>query len=62
MDIKEQITRLPAEWGLVAVNGNKQPYQKDWQKNPILPIDLFDEIEAGRAKAIGVLFRHFYHR
>ena len=55
MDIKEQITRLPAEWGLVAVNGNKQPYQKDWQKNPILPIDLFDEIEAGRAKAIGVL-------
>jgi len=54
MDIKEQITRLPVDWGYVAVDGNKRPYQKDWQKKPLSRAQLFTEIKAGKAKAIGV--------
>ena len=54
MDIKEQITRLPADWGYVAVDGNKRPYQKDWQKKPLSRSQLFAEIKSGQSKAIGV--------
>ena len=55
MDIKEELTRLPKSWAYVAVNGNKQPYQKDWQNKPLSRLELFKEITAGRAKAIGVV-------
>ena len=55
MDIKEELTRLPKSWHYCAVNGNKQPYQKDWQNKPLSRLELFKEITAGRAKAIGVV-------
>jgi predicted P-loop ATPase len=55
MDIKEELTRLPKSWGYVAVNGNKQPYQKDWQNKPLSRLDLFKELSSGKAKAIGVV-------
>ncbi len=54
MDIKQQITCLPHDWGYVAVDGSKRPYQKDWQKNPLSRSQLFAEIKSGKAKAIGV--------
>ena len=55
MDLTTQLSSLPAGWGFVAVNGTKQPYQKDWQNKPLTRGELFSELKAGHAKAIGVL-------
>tara|TARA_R100000664_G_C2759836_1_gene150100 strand:- start:9492 stop:11567 length:2076 start_codon:yes stop_codon:yes gene_type:complete len=55
MNLTTQLSSLPAGWGFVAVNGNKQPYQKDWQNNPLTRGELFSELKSDRAKAIGVL-------
>ena len=54
MDLKTQLSRLPAKWAYVAVDGNKRPYMKDWQKKPLTRGQLFLEIKSGRAKAVGV--------
>ena len=54
MTIKDEILRLPKEWGFVAVQ-NKRPYQNDWQKNPLTRSQLFKEITEGRSTGIGVL-------
>lgn len=54
MSIKDEILRLPKEWGFVAVQ-NKRPYQNDWQKNPLTRSQLFKEITEGRSTGIGVL-------
>ena len=55
MDLIEELSRLPAGWRYVAVNANKQPYQKNWQHNPLKRSELFTEIKSGKAKAIGVV-------
>lgn len=54
MTIKDEILRLPKDWGFVAVQ-NKRPYQNDWQKNPLTRSQLFKEITEGRSTGIGVL-------
>lgn len=51
----EQLEELPDSWGLVAVGGNKDAYQDDWQRNPLTKAQAAAEIKAGRAKAIGVI-------
>lgn len=51
----EQLEELPDSWGLVAVGGNKDAYQDDWQHNPLTKAQAAAEIKAGRAKAIGVI-------
>ena len=51
----EQLQELPLSWGLVAVDGNKRPYQLNWQSNPLTKEHAAAEILAGRAKAIGVI-------
>ena len=51
----EQLQELPDGWGLVAVDGNKRPYQPAWQTNPLTKAEAAAEINAGRAKAIGVI-------
>lgn len=51
----DQLQELPASWGLVAVDGNKRPYQQNWQANPLTKDQAAAEIHAGRAKAIGVI-------
>lgn len=51
----EQLQELPDSWGLVAVDGNKRPYQNAWQNNPLSKAQVADEITAGRAKAVGVI-------
>jgi predicted P-loop ATPase len=51
----EQLEELPDSWGLVAVGGNKDAYQDDWQSNPLTKAQAAVEIKAGRAKAIGVI-------
>lgn len=51
----EQLQALPDEWALVAVGEGKRPYQREWQKNPLTKAQLQTEIEAGRAKAVGVM-------
>lgn len=53
--LMEQLQELPSSWGLVAVDGNKRPYQHNWQANPLTQKQAADEIRAGRAKAIGVI-------
>jgi len=53
MTIKDEILRLPKDWGFVAVQ-NKRPYQNDWQNNPLTRAQLFKEITAGRSTGIGV--------
>jgi hypothetical protein len=46
---------LPSHWGLVACGNRKQPYQKQWQKNPRTAAQIQAEINAGRCHAVGVL-------
>jgi predicted P-loop ATPase len=54
MTILDQLARLPDGWGFVAVDGEKRPYQKAWQDNPLTKAKLAKELKAGRARAIGV--------
>jgi predicted P-loop ATPase len=54
MTILDQLARLPDGWGFVAVDGEKRPYQKAWQDNPLTKAKLAAELKAGRARAIGV--------
>jgi predicted P-loop ATPase len=51
----DQLQELPVSWGLVAVDGNKRPYQQNWQANPLTKEQAAVEVQAGRAKAIGVI-------
>jgi predicted P-loop ATPase len=51
----DQLQELPVSWGLVAVDGNKRPYQQHWQANPLTKEQAEAEVRAGRAKAIGVI-------
>jgi hypothetical protein len=51
----DQLQELPDSWGLVAVDGNKRPYQPHWQASPLTKEQAAAEIIAGRAKAIGVI-------
>jgi hypothetical protein len=51
----DQLQELPDSWGLVAVDGNKRPYQANWQNNPLDKDQAAHEISHGRAKAIGVI-------
>ena len=50
-----ELQELPASWALVAVDGAKRPYQANWQANPLTKDQAAAEIQAGRAKAIGVI-------
>jgi predicted P-loop ATPase len=54
MTIYDQLARLPDGWGFVAVDGEKRPYQKAWQDNPLTKAKLAAELKAGHARAIGV--------
>ena len=54
MTILDQLARLPDGWGFVAVDGEKRPYQPEWQKKPLSKAKLAAELKAGRARAIGV--------
>ena len=53
-DLYGQLVNLPRHWSYVAVDGQKRPYIKGWEKNHITRAQLGAEIKAGRAKAIGV--------
>ena len=53
--ILKQLQELPDSWALVAVDGNKRPYQPSWQNNPLTKQQAAEEIRSGRAKAIGVI-------
>lgn len=55
MPLLAQLAALPDGWALVAVGGDKRPYQPRWQHTPITKDQAAAEIRAGRAKAIGVL-------
>jgi len=54
MSLTQELARLPDEWGYVAVDGQKRPYQVKWQENPLSKADLEAELASGHAKAIGV--------
>ena len=54
-DLLQQLQGLPDDWALVAVGNNKRPYQSDWPNNPLNKAAAAGEIQAGRAKAIGVI-------
>ena len=54
MTILDQLARLPDGWGFVAVDGEKRPYQKAWQDNPLTKGALAAELRSGHARAIGV--------
>ncbi|CAD5910541.1 hypothetical protein PCC9214_00002 [Planktothrix tepida] len=51
------LTILPHNFCLCPVNGNKQPYQKDWTKSGFFPDSplLVKEIKSGKAKGYGLL-------
>lgn len=54
MNLIDELARLPDDWGYVAVDGKKRPYQEEWQNNPLSKDALTAELESGRARAIGV--------
>jgi hypothetical protein len=54
VNLHDELTRLPDDWGYVAVDGQKRPYQPAWQKNPLTKDALLAELRSGRARAIGV--------
>lgn len=54
MNLQQELTRLPDDWGYVAVDGHKRPYQLSWQDNPLNKAALLAELDGGRARAIGV--------
>lgn len=54
MTIQDELARLPDGWGFVAVDGEKRPYQKAWQDNPLTKEALTVELRSGHARAIGV--------
>ena len=54
MNLHDELTRLPDDWGYVAVDGQKRPYQPAWQENPLTKDALLAELSSGRARAIGV--------
>ena len=54
MNLCDELTRLPDDWGYVAVDGHKRPYQQSWQDNPLNKDALLAELDSGRARAIGV--------
>jgi P4 family phage/plasmid primase-like protien len=54
-ELKDKLSRLPEEWALVAVNGKKAPYMREWQHNPLTRAEIEHEIDSGQCKAIGVL-------
>ena len=54
MTLIQELDRLPDNWGFVAVDGQKRPYQPEWQKHPLSKAELTAELQSGRAKAIGV--------
>ena len=54
MSLSDELARLPDDWGYVAVDGQKRPYQSAWQENPLTKDALLAELSSGRARAIGV--------
>jgi hypothetical protein len=54
VNLRDELTRLPEDWGYVAVDGQKRPYQPSWQDNPLNKDALLAELDGGRARAIGV--------
>lgn len=55
MTLLTLLQALPDDWGLVAVDGNKRAYHPAWQRNPLTKAAAAAEIQAGSAKAIGVI-------
>jgi predicted P-loop ATPase len=51
----DQLQELPDSWGLVVCDAKKRPYQTAWQSHPLTKSQAAAEINAGRAKAIGVI-------
>ena len=54
MNLRDELSRLPDDWGYVGVDGQKRPYQSAWQDNPLNKDALLAELNSGRAHAIGV--------
>ena len=47
---------LPRNWGLVAINGQKAPYQNNWQHPPLTPKQIAAKIQQNPyCQAVGVL-------
>ncbi len=50
------LSALPPAWGLVAINGQKAPYQANWQHTPLTPAQMATEIRQNpHCQAVGVL-------
>ncbi len=54
-ELIKALDSLPEVWQLTPVNGNKRPYQGDWQKKGIDRKALEKELKSNRAKGYGLL-------
>src|SRR4028119_396255 len=54
-ELIKSLDSLPSIWQLTPVDGNKRPYQKDWQKKGIDRKTLERELKSGNAKGYGLL-------
>lgn len=51
----EGLNQIPPAWVLTPVNGNKQPYRKNWQReNPLSHKAIAANIKSGEAKGYGL--------
>ncbi len=54
-DLLAELSRLPQHWHLVAVDGEKRPYQRQWERRPLDQPAMAREIASGKARGIGVM-------
>jgi len=53
-DLLTELSRLPQHWHLVAVDGEKRPYQRQWERRPLDQAGMARQIASGKARGIGV--------
>lgn len=53
-DLLTELSRLPEHWHLVAVDGRKRPYQREWERRPLDQAAMAREVVSGKARGIGV--------
>lgn len=53
-DLLTELARLPAHWHFVAVDGEKRPYQRQWERRPLDQAGMARQIASGKARGIGV--------
>jgi len=55
------LSLIPVDWPLTPISDRKNPYLQGWQNKPQTVDDIRKELEAGRAKAVGLISGPVYN-